>query len=262
MVKSEEDEWLEFAGLLKPEQPTRRCSPDLEEASADEFCDWFDRTPDPLIEPVAPVVPLPSALDLFRPFSAEEELEAIKKISRQLLTTGPFSFLHLSKFEGNGIYALYYQGSAPEYEALRSLGSTCPMYIGSSCTEKADGLHTRLKTHAKSLRMTAIGLENLTFRFVRLPDTIINFAEPNIIRFFDPLWNDHLRGFGERPGKGRSTFGRDNQTVSPWDTWHPGRPTGGALPRDLDSVQQLIQDWVPRCRQIYDKAMTLLGLPS
>jgi hypothetical protein len=236
--------------------------PEHETSTPEEFLDWRALSAKPLVESVAPVVRLPDYTVEFRPFTVEEELRAIRKTALQLLSTGPFSFLSIRQFEGNGIYALYYQGPDSDYEALRSLGSTCPIYIGMSRTENNDGLYSRLRTHAKTLGMTGIGLENMTFRFVRLPDTLVNFAEPNLIRLFDPLWNDHLKGFGEKPGKGRSTFGRDNQMVSPWDTKHPGRPTGGAAPRDLESVRTFIQERVPKCRRAYEEAMTSINLLS
>src|SRR5262252_8268204 len=134
-----------------PQRPTIRLQ-EVPACSVDEFLDEWCAQPKPLLQTVAPTVALPLVTTVFRPFSQDVERAAIHGIACELLKTGPFSFLDLTPFEGNGVYAIYYQGDIEEYKPLRSVASTCPVYIGSSCTEENNGLYTRLKTHLRTIQ--------------------------------------------------------------------------------------------------------------
>lgn len=49
---------------------------------------------------------------------------------------------------------------------------------------------------------------------------MIGTVEAALIRYYKPVWNSCLDGFGNHdPGKGRY-----NQARSDWDILHPGRP--------------------------------------
>jgi hypothetical protein len=187
------------------------------------------------------------------------EEDAVQTITfnliRRLLNNGPFSFLNLTPFNGNGMYAIYYHGDDPVYTPLRSPGSTCPIYLGKAAQQETSrSLSTRLREHAETIQQTNLGLENFTFRCVCLPANLIDFAEYNLIRLFQPLWNGYLKGFGERPGNRRSTYKR----VSRWDTYHPGRPLDGGAPRCLQEIEQDLQEKVPACRKAYEAVMKLM----
>jgi len=49
---------------------------------------------------------------------------------------------------------------------------------------------------------------------------LIGTVEAAIIRYYRPIWNTQIDGFGNHdPGSGRY-----NQAKSEWDVLHPGRP--------------------------------------
>ena len=49
--------------------------------------------------------------------------------------------------------------------------------------------------------------------------TMIGTVEAALIRYYEPIWNHTIDGFGNHtPGKGRF-----NQAKSDWDVLHPGR---------------------------------------
>lgn len=178
----------------------------------------------------------------------------LQRLCMRILENGPYTFLDSAAltFNGNGVYAVYYQGELDIYRPIRSLGSTCPIYIGKACqTSISNGLSVRLREHLTSLERTNLGVENFTFRFTVLPDNYVEFAEANLIALFQPLWNGYLRGFGEREGS-RQTSRRAEQLISRWDTLHAGRVTGSGRRRDRETVESETQEHVRRCRARYE----------
>lgn len=141
-------------------------------------------------------------------------------------------------FQGAGIYALYYYGNHPAYQALVSMSSRGaampPIYVGSSVSEsakqgfstvpsKAKKLQTRLKDHAKSIASLTPGtpnvlrLEDFKCRYLVLNDPYIVLAESVLITTFRPLWNG--MGFGSKV----VGINREGGQGSLWDSLHPGR---------------------------------------
>lgn len=143
------------------------------------------------------------------------------------------------KFHGTGVYAIYYTGRNDYYKEVSEqnrLEFHQPIYVGKAvpggwrqAREKKLGLNTfelfgRLKEHGKSLKQ-AKNLEESDFwcRFMILENNashLIGTVEAALIRFYKPIWNTKIDGFGNHdPGSGRY-----NQRKSEWDVIHPGRP--------------------------------------
>ncbi len=141
-----------------------------------------------------------------------------------------------AKFEGAGIYAIYYLGDFNAYEDLgkknRENGESIPIYIG-----KADpkggrkgeleldagigtSLYDRLRDHAKSIdEAENLELAEFCCRYLAVDEVWIGLAERLAIQKFLPIWNTLVDGFGNHdPGTRRA-----EQYLSDWDTLHPGR---------------------------------------
>jgi hypothetical protein len=213
----------------------------------------FYQPPKPIIENIVPTKS-PSRKD-WLPFEAiENPQRTALRIARQLLQSGPFSFNDLDDAlltaHFPGLYAVYYQGTLQVYMPLRSLGSTCPMYIGKS----ALNLFSRLRIHKSTIEQVGLGLENFTFRFLHLPfPGEAEFAESSLIKIlYSPLWNEYLRGFGNDPND--EVNNRKYQSVSLFDTYHPGRHHDvRPNTRPLADIETLLEKAVPACRQYYDR---------
>jgi hypothetical protein len=138
------------------------------------------------------------------------------------------------RFPGAGIYALYYTGKFPAYEAMAARNRDgrfeLPIYVGEAVPEGARKggvldpakptfkLAARLREHANSIRATNLRIEDFAYRFLVVEDIWIPLGEALMIHTFAPVWNKIVDGFGiHTPGKNRP------QTISAWDTLHPGR---------------------------------------
>lgn len=217
---------------------------------------------------LGPAIPVPEPLVTVRELDAyavapyallsDADLRGVlQRLCTRIVENGPYTFLDsvALTFNGNGVYAVYYQGELELYRPIRSLGSTCPIYIGRACqTSISNALSVRLREHLTSLERTDLGVENFTFRFVVLPDNYVEFAEANLIALLQPLWNGYLRGFGEREGNRRSSR-RAEQLISRWDTLHAGRVTGSDRRRDRETVESEAQEHVRRCRARYEHVL-------
>ena len=140
------------------------------------------------------------------------------------------------RFEGAGIYALYYTGPFSAYrfiaEKHQKSRFEMPIYVGKAVREgsRKGGsaapdsttykLHARLREHSRSLDQAEnLSLEDLHFRYLVLDDIWIPLGESLTIDTFAPVWNKIIDGFGiHTPGKGRK-----GQVISAWDTLHQGR---------------------------------------
>lgn len=141
-----------------------------------------------------------------------------------------------ARFNGAGIYAIYYRGAFSVYEVVASANAeTCaqPIYIGKATPQggrkgiivassmSGQALFSRLAEHAESIRAASstLRLEDFQCRFLVVEDLFIELAERKLIQTFKPVWNGCLDGFGNHdPGSGRA-----NQKRSGWDEFHPGR---------------------------------------
>ncbi|WP_337170889.1 Eco29kI family restriction endonuclease [Gemmatimonas aurantiaca] len=169
-----------------------------------------------------------------------------------------------SAFIGAGVYALYYTGEFPHYEAISALNkrkpSSWPIYVGKAVPAGARkggyGLgddagpvtFRRLVEHATSIQSTKnLSVSDFQCRFLVVDDIWIPLAESLLIEMFSPLWNKKIDGFGNHdPGRGRH-----GQKRSPWDELHPGRPWAEMLqPAHVQKVKETTQEYLARIRSV------------
>jgi hypothetical protein len=158
--------------------------------------------------------------------------EAVKFLLDSPVPTLPPS----AKFDGAGVYALYYFGKFAPYARLSTLNhDECirPIYVGKAvppgwrqaCNTvvNAASLQQRLREHARNIDLTKnLKVSDFACRFMIMEgqeSNLISTVESELIRRFTPLWNSVVDGFGNHdPGSGRY-----NQSPSEWDVLHPGR---------------------------------------
>ena len=156
---------------------------------------------------------------------------------RDALLKRPVAPLPPDRFNGAGVYALYYLDGFKPYSRLvkanRSRKWAQPIYVGEAVppgsrkggyglgADPGDVLWRRLKEHARSIGQTEnLSIEDFKCRYLVVDDIWIPLGESLLIETFNPLWNRLVDGFGNHdPGKGRY-----NQMRSAWDVLHPGRP--------------------------------------
>lgn len=164
-------------------------------------------------------------------------LPRIIRDAEAFFTRTPVSvFPPAEKFEGGGVYALYYNGNFKLYKAI-SLTTieeeSLPIYVGKAVpagwrtarinTTSRRPLFSRIREHFRNIHQAAnLSPNNFKCRYMILDGDesgIIGPVEASLIRKFQPLWNAIIDGFGNHtPGKGRF-----NQAKSGWDVLHPGR---------------------------------------
>ena len=147
----------------------------------------------------------------------------------------------IEPFREVGVYGLYYFGDSEYYSWLIEKNKTIgieekyvPIYIGKAVPEGSrtarpqitnkSALFGRLKEHADSIQdVKNLDINHFKCKFVILKNFDIDLIVPlesYLIRYYTPLWNSCVSGFGiHDPGEPRK-----NQKKSQWDTIHPGRP--------------------------------------
>ena len=183
---------------------------------------------------------------------------------------------NLPRFEGAGIYALYYSGPHPAYAPLaeinREMPGTWAVYIGKAdadATRKGDPtavpsevgpkLWSRLQNHRKSID-AAVNLDTRDF-FVRhlvVSPTWVSLAESIGIRLHHPVWNSYLDGLGNHdPGKGRY------EGMKPlWDHLHPGRSWATKLKTPRPETQEEVAQKVLGYLEKYDPTKVNVANPE
>ncbi len=164
------------------------------------------------------------------------------------------------RFNGSGVYALYYVGEHELYRAIAEKNKeSCnyPIYVGKAVppgarkgivsTMDARTLLGRLGDHKKSI-MQAVNLNEADFRcrfmvLTNIESDLILPVESALIKMYRPLWNLVVDGFGNHtPGRRRFT-----QSVSEWDVLHPGRSWVtnliGPVP-DVGSIRRKVQQYL------------------
>jgi Eco29kI restriction endonuclease len=176
----------------------------------------------------------------------------------------------LPAFYGSGIYAFYYQGDFPAYEAIR--GTSCPIYVGSSVSKIPSSnpilqgikLFGRIREHReKSIRESRnLSLEDFSCRYLVVQSGLEKAAEDFLIRRYYPVWNKESKvcsGIGKHGDVARTE-------LSDWDILHGNRQwaTGqtsrrGTTPeiiqgRIQDHFRELLFDDPDRWSEIFNKA--------
>lgn len=176
-----------------------------------------------------------------RPFNPLSKPNLANSIVTELLKRAPVPLEEPDRFDGAGVYAIYYVGDfapyAPLSKANRNSRWRAPIYVGkaspkggrkgSEILEEDDAaqvgpeLWRRLKRHLDSIRDAKDTLDASDFfcRFLVIDEIWIALAESLLISHFAPVWNTLVDGFGNHdPGSGR--YGSQKTR---WDLVHPGR---------------------------------------
>lgn len=168
----------------------------------------------------------------------------LESIIQQAMTFFASTPLHAlppdESFSGAGVYGLYLIEHGDFYQQIADSTAERPIYVGKAVpvgwrtartSDSSTGreLFQRLREHASSIAQA----QNLTtaqfrVRFMLLSENegdLIVPVEAELIRRYKPLWNVSIDGFGNHdPGSGRYA-----QSISEWDTLHPGRPWAARL---------------------------------
>jgi len=189
------------------------------------------------------------------PFNPLDKLHLGKSVAEALLRVDPVPLGELSRFNGAGIYAIYYLGAFPAYAPIiaRNLDGKfgLPIYVGKAIPPGGrrggvgvgerphTAMFSRLSVHRQSIaEVENLELADFYCRYLLVDDVWIPLGESLLIARFAPLWNLKLDGFGNKtPGEGRF-----NQTRSTWDTVHPGRPPAMRCRERKETPEQLIAD--------------------
>ncbi len=171
----------------------------------------------------------------------------------------------LLKFNGAGVYAIYYTGDFQVYQPISRQNQDgevkAPIYVGKAVppgarkgnidteTEVSPVLHKRLREHARSIEQVSnLDLSDFVCRFLVVDDIWIPLGESLLIAQFSPLWNTTLDGFGiHDPGGGRRV-----QERSRWDVVHPGRPFAGKQGPRKESAEHLMTSVAAQLRDQFD----------
>ena len=187
-------------------------------------------------------------------FQSESFLELIEDAIGFMIDTPIQSLPPTERFDGGGVYALYYNGGFPPYFRIYKDNKDLPIYVGKAVlpgwrqgrgSTKANepALYRRLNEHQRSINAAEnINSADFSCRFIVLKDQeadLVGTVEAALTRTYNPLWNSHIDGFGNHdPGKGRY-----EQAKSEWDVLHPGRIWANRLkgvPVDINKVEEKI----------------------
>jgi hypothetical protein len=142
----------------------------------------------------------------------------------EFLKQTPVRLDSLEKYEGPGVYAIYYTGPFEPYKpvAVANRGNKWgwPIYVGKAKFE-------RLRHHAQSIReVKSLDIKDFWCRYLVTEEIFIPLCESLLIKRYAPIWNQVVTGFGPKVvGKERTT-----QQTSMWDILHPGRHGRGSAP--------------------------------
>lgn len=172
----------------------------------------------------------------YEPFNPLAMDSLAESVVRRLMQTDPVPLQGVARFQGAGVYAIYYTGDFPAYEIVSKMNAgekwALPIYVGKAAPKggrqgldlgqdpNSTALWSRLREHAKSIEAARnLNIEDFYVRWIVVEEIWIPLGESTLIRSTRPVWNAVVDGFGNHdPGKGRHR-GKAPQ----WDTLHPGR---------------------------------------
>ncbi|KPK61841.1 MAG: hypothetical protein AMK73_07565 [Planctomycetes bacterium SM23_32] len=192
--------------------------------------------------------------DASEPFDPLTYENIAGSVVRTVLETEPQALAGIPRFEGAGIYALYYLGPPEMYAPIADPGCAVPIYAGSAnppgsriggdalSPEVRPVLHARLGEHRRSIDQAGnLEVDQFKCRYLRVRPVWIPVAEEMLIRRFRPVWNSVVDGFGNHPpGRGRRDMRRPR-----WDVVHPGRPWAMRLePQEIiEQIKEHLARW-------------------
>lgn len=189
-----------------------------------------------------------------QPFNPLDKVNLGISVANAMLAQPVFPLARLEKFEGAGVYAIYYTGAFPCYAALAHAHEvnpfSVPIYVGKAIPKggrkgglvdnsASMALCARLAQHAKSV-FEAVNLDEGDFfcRFLIVDDIWIPLGETLLITRFAPVWNRLVDGFGNHdPGKGRHAGLRPR-----WDVLHPGRSWAERCQEREETAEEIARD--------------------
>ncbi len=196
-----------------------------------------------------------------------------RSVAEAMLERAPVALSSLKRFDGAGIYALYYVGKFAAYSELAKRNANkkfeAPIYIGKAVSpgarkgnfgvEVTPGAHLykRLQEHIESIQAAKASLDLKDFhcRFIVVDDIWIPLGEALLIAKFSPVWNKHLDGFGNHdPGKGRYEGMRPR-----WDVLHPGRGWAEKCAPRPESSDQITSELQAVLRSVPDHPRHMFG---
>lgn len=187
------------------------------------------------------------------PFNPLDKRHLGESVGQAMLRQPVTPISSIKNFSGAGIYAIYYCGEFPAYEAIterNKIDFFSPIYVGKAVPEGARKggdleaspgtvLFKRLNEHRKSLEQASnLNVADFHCRYLIVDDIWIPLGESLLIAKFDPLWNKLIDGFGNHnPGKGRHAGLRPR-----WDVLHPGRPWATKCQERPETAEQIIRE--------------------
>jgi len=181
-----------------------------------------------------------------------------------LLEAAPTPLGDIKRFEGGGVYAVYYTGDFPAYSAIaekkRNDRYELPIYVGraipgstrkgGTSTGRSYKLHSRLSNHRRSIdAATNLNAEDFATRWLVTEPIWIPLAESILITRTTPVWNSIVSGFGSNA----AGSGREAGMRSRWDTLHPGRPEADKLsvrPETATAICQEVEEFLRQRHQV------------
>jgi hypothetical protein len=179
-----------------------------------------------------------------------DETALARNTAEQLLAAPLNDVRPPSRFDGIGLYALYYQGEFLPYSPIASpkeITDRRPIYVGRCVAPGlrhsnrgnapiASSLYNRLLQHEADLRQAEnLHINDFYSQYLVADNASLSLAQSILFDRYDPIWNTVIEGFGNHnPGKGRSLARR-----SDWDTIHPGRPWAKHLLEGVASAGEL-----------------------
>jgi hypothetical protein len=176
----------------------------------------------------------------------------------------------VKRFEGAGIYAIYYVGDFPCYDVIakqnRNRKFERPIYVGKAIPSGArkgnapggigSPLFGRVKEHADSVHSAEnLNIADFHCRYLVVEDIWIPLGESLLIARFSSVWNKLVDGFGNHdPGSGRHKGMR-----SRWDTLHPGRPWVPKFEPRKESADEIAADVVTYLQAMPEPVAHMLG---
>lgn len=191
--------------------------------------------------------------DKIVPFNPLDKQHLGESVGQAMLRQPVTPLGELEKFSGAGIYAIYYVGDFPAYQAIASRNRggdfVAPIYVGKavpSGSRKGNtsitattALHKRLNEHRKSIDAAEnLSIEDFYCRALTVDDIWIPLGESLLIAKFTPIWNHLIDGFGNHaPGKGRFDGLRPR-----WDVLHPGRSWAAKCQPRAETMEQIMHE--------------------
>ncbi|QKF06884.1 Eco29kI family restriction endonuclease [Berryella wangjianweii] len=185
------------------------------------------------------------------PFNPLDKQNLAISIANALDEAEPVALDKLERFEGAGVYAIYYLGGFLAYRPTAECNRVVlnyPIYVGKASSKGARKgafdaaepsgapLYNRLRQHSRSIEQAVnLDISDLFCKYLVVDDLWVALGESLLIARHAPIWNVLVEGFGNHdPGSGRHAGMRPK-----WDTLHPGRLWADQLRPNAMSAQQI-----------------------